>query len=106
MKVYVDELYSSCSSCPFFSDELLNCFASDDKELDFRFSKDFNRVVQRHPKCPLKSLADYTKQVRKEVCEKLKTILNESCYMSRHNSIDKETLFKVLDQIQGETNET
>ena len=49
------------------------------------------------------SLADYTKQVRKEVVSELMNILNESQYMNRHNSIDKETLFKVLDQIQGET---
>ena len=49
------------------------------------------------------SLADYTKQVRKEVIGDLMNVLNESQYMNRYNSIDKETLFKVLDQLQGET---
>lgn len=46
------------------------------------------------------TLADYIKQVRREVVSELMNILNESQYMNRHNSIDKETLFKVLDQIQ------
>lgn len=100
MKVYVDELYSSCSSCPFFSDELLNCFASDDKELVLKFSKDFNRIYQRHPECPLQSLTDYTKQVRKEVCEEF-----VDKFMMEYTMGDKpveDIIYEVKSQIQGE----
>ena len=116
MKVYVDELCSSCSSCPFFQDELLNCCASDDKELDFTFSKDFNRILQRHPNCPLQSLFDYTKQVRKEVCEEIrdkmimygkKTIYNDcGDAIGIRECLSLNEIKNILDQIQGETNET
>ena len=96
MKVYVDELPQNCYMCPCFDGNF--CLAGE----GLVYISESVYAKGRHKNCPLQSLTDYTKQVRKEVCEKLKTILNESCYMSRHNSIDKETLFKVLDQIQGE----
>lgn len=57
MKVYVDELPETCLDCENVLCEhqiIEACYAT------------------RHPDCPLLSLADYTKQVRKEVCEEIK----------------------------------
>ena len=53
MKVYVDELPKSCLEC-----ECENC--------EHQYIECF--IDERHPNCPLQTLADYTKQVRKEVC--------------------------------------
>ena len=52
-----------------------------------------------------KKLQQQLKDNTKQVCEKIKSIYNESCYMNRYNNIDKETLFYILDQIEkGERN--
>ena len=86
MKVYVDD--------------------NDDYRITYS-SRDGSECLESMGMQPIivESLSDYTKQVRKEVISELINVLNESQYMNRHNSIDKETLFKVLDQIEkGETN--
>lgn len=57
MRIYVDELPQTCLDCENVLCEhqiIEACYAT------------------RHPDCPLLSLADYTKQVRKEVCEEIK----------------------------------
>ena len=57
MRIYVDELPQTCLDCENVLCEhqiIEACYAT------------------RHPDCPLLSLADYTKQVRKEVCEDIK----------------------------------
>lgn len=70
MKVYVDELPKNCVNCDF---GYSNNFCELDYELDLRkFDKN-----QKHPKCPLSLLADYTKQVRKEVCEEIKDLAGD-----------------------------
>lgn len=76
MRIYVDELPKSCSWCPCFNSSNNTC-KIDDSDVDcipvdsyrVRF---FNYTDKRHPICPLQSLSDYTKQVRKEVCEEIK----------------------------------
>ena len=65
MKVYVDELPKNCVNCDF---GYANNFCELDYKLDLRkFDKN-----QKHPRCPLQSLTDYTKQVRKEVVQEIK----------------------------------
>lgn len=60
MKVYVDELPKSCWDCP--------CIKGDNG-----LCKLLQKYVYDTPKsCPLQSLADYTKQVRKEICDKIR----------------------------------
>ena len=85
MKVYVDELPQTCLDCENVLCEhqiIEACYAT------------------RHPDCPLLSLSDYTKQVRKEVCEDIK-------FHSVYCHIGGEVYYKiypsVLDEIQGET---
>lgn len=105
MKVIVDELPMNCKDCKFqcFGEclngaDILNCDYSSMKcHLKRGKVKD----------CPLQSLADYTKQVRKEVCEEIGEqlglrfdgkwqVVSDGCMTG-----DK-TIMAVLDQIQGE----
>ena len=63
MKVYVDEFPKDCIDCPCESEYYCNLLNEDVGCLEWG---------EIHKGCPLQSLADYTKQVRKEVCEKIK----------------------------------
>lgn len=103
MKVYVDELPETCLDCENVLCEhqiIEACYAT------------------RHPNCPLLSLSDYTKQVRKEVCEQIKAEFDtsgfnkigaslyppteEAMWIGKGFNACKERLFNKLDQIQGE----
>ena len=69
MKVYVDELPKNCAEC-----ELCGRFKPPVERPEIEcmhcnMAKTFNSIS---PFCPLKSLADHDKQVRKDVCEKIK----------------------------------
>lgn len=87
MRIFVDELPKDCLDCPMHDGEngwckILVCYT------DY-IPKD----------CPIQSLADYTKQVREEVCEKIQEIAD----LDDWEEINGYTLKKILDQIQGET---
>ena len=60
MTIYVDELPKSCWDCP--------CHKGDDGLC--KLLQEYTDYVPKS--CPLIPLSDYTKQVRKEVCEKIK----------------------------------
>lgn len=101
MKVYVDKLPKSCNDCPCFYDESISCQASD-KWLPLDEEDNFSRSTQRHPTCPLQSLADYTKQVRKEVCNGINAELYSK--MVLHNEkLEYSEIALILKRIQGET---
>ena len=76
MKVYVDELPKDCIDCPFCQDikvnagmdRLLFCKANKGKAIK-NIEKSFDKCIVKNE---FQSLTDYTKQVRKEVCEKIK----------------------------------
>ena len=106
MKIYVDELPKSCDKCPFnvktmfFSEKNLESVGwVNNCKLGFSFG------------CRLQSLADHDKQVRKEVCEEIRTELIEylfDWYEEEDNAnselyIDVDRVWEILDQIQGET---
>ena len=104
MKVYVDELPKSCDDCEFgYFYDCQYCTLRPDL-----MRKDEWCEKEKH--CPLQSLADYTKQVRKEVCEEIREWHDEEC-----ESLDLDSdfdvgysgalsnLWGILDQIQGET---
>lgn len=99
MKVYVDELPECCNECPCcnYDTDYGSCCNLGAYEYD-----DYYQTLYKHPRCPLQSLTDYTKQVRKEVVQEI----------SKNVAVDKingklyaryDDLAKVLDQIQGET---
>lgn len=101
MKVYVDELPKECFECPCFRNDIdFPCGLSDG-------TKDYFLDEIDGGECPLKSLAEYTKQVRKEVCQEIRKFVN-----SKSNPIPNEdgwhdgirkgrTLNEFLDQIEG-----
>ena len=117
MKAYVDELPKGCLSCPYIVDKgdydlcaIKDCVIDDA----------FKYIDKRKKSCPLLSLSDYTKQVRKEVCEEIREIckLNIRTYKiqsqddcERYKEVDafNKAIFgvlEILDQIeQGKQND-
>ena len=93
MKVYVDELPKSCEDCVCHNGVSGRC-------------KILHRVTFDIPPrdCPLQSLSDYTKQVRKEVVQEIKD--NSEYVFVNEEDINKIVIpswqipSKVLDQIQ------
>lgn len=95
MKVHVDELPSCCEDCVCHNGVSGRC------KLIHRTTFD---IPPRD--CPLKSIADYAKQVRKEVIEEIKSKMSywEDCLTKKPTQyvIDVE----LLNEIQGENNDT
>lgn len=73
MKVYIDELPKNCGEC-FCNVEDTWCALSDG-EMGAICEECDNKT--KHKKCPLKTISDYTKQVRKEVCEEIRSQLDK-----------------------------
>lgn len=73
MTIYVSELPKNCDDCPCFYDESISCQASE-KWLSLEEEDNFSRSTQRHPTCPLKSLAEHDKEVRKDVIEEIRAL--------------------------------
>ena len=71
MEYFVDEMPRDCASCKHYHMNCADGYSCSKlrKEIHPNFSEG---IGYRHQDCPLQSLADYTKQVRKEVCEKIK----------------------------------
>lgn len=92
MKIYVDELPKDCWDCPMHDGEngwckMLVCYT------DY-IPKD----------CPLQSLADYTKQVRKEVCDGLALSLIKHFQKDAEFTVEEicKWIEEYKNQIQGE----
>ena len=76
MEYFVDEMPRDCIECPFCQDikvnagmdRLLFCKANKGKAIK-NIEKSFDKCIVKNE---FQSLTDYTKQVRKEVCEKIK----------------------------------
>lgn len=107
MKVFVDELPKDCDECNFAVCDgfATYCPFCQGKHSDHEF-------VELVEECPLQSLADHDKQVKKEVCEQVKTELldisheywrvfkqNGKQYMTSDDIA--EYLDVILDQIQN-----
>lgn len=110
MKVYVDELPKSCEECPMCRSGKLKLQRKgryvEAEQCVFGQYK-YQTIDDEIDTCPLQSLTDYTKQVRKEVCEEIGEQLGlridgkwqvvcDGCMTG-----DK-TIMAVLDQIQGD----
>lgn len=115
MKVYVESKYipEKCSKCKFIGHYENGIYSRNPHcccELYWDLHQDEIRVDKnsRDKNCPLNSLADHDKQVRKEVCEEIRNMsthyehhINEEGY----DKIDVEQFIinkELLDQIQGE----
>lgn len=94
MKVYVDELPKDCIDCPCESEYYCNLLNEDVGCLEWG---------EIHKGCPLKTLTDYTKQVRKEACEEIRSRFLATCQIEKGcdtASFSLEVLNRILDQIQ------
>lgn len=102
MKLYVDELPKSCLECPCFNKVNGRC------QIDNLYMDTDSEPIE----CPLQPLSDYTKQVRKEVCEELRKTLFEYLKVNSMEELENLSLLDStltydvitdkLDQIQGE----
>lgn len=103
MKVYVDELPKDCIGCPCESEYYCNLLKED---------IGCCKWGEIHKNCPLQTISNHDKQVRKEVCETIKSNLldfshsywkvfkqNGKQYMTDDDLID--CLNEILDKIQG-----
>lgn len=111
MKVYVDgKLHKDCVSCSNLY--LNNSDTYSCKLLKEVVGANFSDCMgYKPPNCPIKPLSDYTKQVRKEVCEEIR---EKICMLAYKSNLDEVFIFadtiklnkvlEILDQIQGEQN--
>ena len=97
MKIYVDESPKDCIECPCETEYYCNLLNEDVGYLKWG---------EIHKDCPLQSLTDYDKQVRKEMCNDFKSRFLSTCQIEKGcdaASFSLEVLNRILDQIQGET---
>ena len=114
MKLYVSKLPKSCSDCPLtmvYKDSFTKKYVLCCRCINVNVDKCKN---YRTNLCPLQSLSDYTKQVRKEVCEEIREYLKNHKYKVfgdynkqtlQHNETyicELSEINQFLDQIQGE----
>ena len=95
MRIYVDELPKCCLECQ------LEC-PYEDRCVD-TITMNCSECIGRPKDCPLHSLSDYTKQVRKEVCNDFKSRFLATCQIEKvcdTASFSLEVLNKILDQLQ------
>lgn len=104
MKVYVSELPKSCEECPMCRSGKLKLQRKgryvEAEQCVFGQYK-YQTIDDEIDTCPLQSLSDYTKRVRKEVCEEIKHIFKEHC-IPASMMMKIEELCMLLDQIQGD----
>ena len=106
MKVYVDELPKKCYDCPCCNIDLDcgECCSLGAFDCDDFYIKD------RHKNCPLQTLADNEKQVRKQVCDEIRELAENYfnlpiCYNCGETSNDDviltgNDLTDILEQIE------
>ena len=114
MKVYVDELPKSCEECEWFTPNhqskggrnfcLLARMPFYNTEQERQASRGQHKDSLSDFDCPLQSISEHDKQVRKEVCEEIKERLKKSKLELKIIGKDGyEYTESFLDQIQGET---
>lgn len=100
MKVYVDELLKDCIDCPCESEYYCNLLHEDVGCLKWG---------EIHKNCPLQSLVEHDKQVRKEVLDKLCDMLSDRAELIKTGSVAefmfttydlKESINEILGEIQ------
>ena len=93
MRIYVDELPKDCWDCPMHDGENGQC----------KMLVCYTDYIPKN--CPLQSLTDYTKQVRKELCDDFKSRFLATCQIEKvcdTASFSLEVLNRILDTILKE----
>lgn len=97
MKVYVDgDLPDNCKDCNFAVSDRFATYCP--------FCKHKNgdhKNVTLIEVCPLQNISDYTKEVRKEACEKF--VEQFMLEYTMGNEPVEDIIYKVANQIQGES---
>ena len=93
MKLYVDELPKSCGDCVFCK-QTEYCYYCDKLHTKLGY-------IDKDKDCPLQPLSDYTKQVRKEVCEEIRNKIEQAKLIYEWKG-EETTIADILDQIQGQ----
>ena len=97
MECFVDEFPKDCIDCPCESEYYCNLLNEDIGCCEWG---------KIHKNCPLQSLTDYTKQVRKEVCEevykKCEPLFRLVNNYDNGDVIERNELVDILEQIQGQ----
>ena len=121
MRIYIDKLPKSCKECPMCRSGKLKLQRKgryvEAEQCVFGQYK-YQTMDDEIDTCPLQSISDYTKRVRKEICDKIRkefepsdatkidenvcTPTNESMLVANGFKSCKRRLFKKLDEIQGE----
>lgn len=98
MKVYVDKLPECCCECACCNHDVDYGACCNLGAFDYESD---HQTLYKHPRCPLQSITDYTKQVGKEVCEEIRNKIEQAkmIYEWKGKEI---TIEEILDQI-GET---
>lgn len=94
MKVYVDELPKDCIGCSCESEYYCNLLKED---------IGCCKWGEIHKNCPLQSIFDHDKQVRKEVVEEIRSRFLATCQIEKEcdtASFSLEVLNRILDQLQ------
>ena len=102
MKIYVDELPKSCGDCVFCK-QTEYCYYCDKLHMKLDY-------IDKDKDCPLQPLADYTKQVRNELCEEVKEKVLKHFNIKSEEEYEKlplidslftaDVVFEILDQIE------
>ena len=112
MEYFVDEMPRDCASCKHYHMNCADGYSCSKlrKEIHPNFSEG---IGYRHQDCPLQSLSDYTKQVRKEVLSELRNMLGDRAELIDFGNGYAEFMFttydlqecskEILDQLQGES---
>ena len=100
MEYFVDEMPRDCASCKHYHMNCADGYSCSKlrKEIHPNFSEG---IGYRHQDCPLQSLTDYTKQVRKEVCDEIRNKIEQAKLIYEWKG-EETTIEEILDQIQGE----
>ena len=99
MKVYVDELPKSCEKCPFCKlDTYVDVYGYQTNSHECVL--DGSMLTNS---CPLQPLADHTKQVRKEVCDKF--VEEFMLEYTMGNDPVEDIIYNVSERIQDKKND-
>ena len=102
MKVYVDKLPKECFECPCFRNDIeFPCGLSDGTDDYFLDELDGGN-------CPLQTIADHDKEVRKQVCDEIRQEFEKHTFywyedeenVNKELYLDSDWVWEVLDQIE------
>ena len=106
MRIYVDELPKSCEECPMCRSGKLKLQRKgryvEVEQCVFGQYK-YQTMDDEIDTCPLLSLADYTKQVRKEVVQEIRNKIEQAKLIYEWKG-EETTIEDILDQLQEQSN--